>query len=95
MTAIYRPGPATAARRSAPPPAEAIAFERAPGQRVDGKVRSDADTRGAHSDAASNDRQLIDLPGPTAGFAVSQLSARTGLRLSGRADLFTVLPSIC
>ncbi|HEX3957444.1 MAG TPA: STAS domain-containing protein [Trebonia sp.] len=30
------------------------------------------------------------LPGPTAGFAVSQLSARTGLRLSGRADLDTV-----
>jgi hypothetical protein len=30
------------------------------------------------------------LPGPTAGFAVSQLSARTGLRLSGRADVDTV-----
>ena len=38
----------------------------------------------------SNFRHLIDLPGPTAGFAVSQLSARTGLRLSGRADLDTV-----
>jgi hypothetical protein len=30
------------------------------------------------------------VPGPTAGFAVSRLSARTGLRLSGRADLDTV-----
>ena len=32
----------------------------------------------------------IYQPGPTAGFAVSELSARTGLRLSGRADLSTV-----
>ena len=29
-------------------------------------------------------------PGLKAGFAVSELSARTGLRLSGRADLSTV-----
>jgi hypothetical protein len=57
MTAIFQPGPA--ARRSAPPSADAVALERA-------------------------------RPGPTAGFAVSQLSARTGLRLSGRADLDTV-----
>ena len=35
-------------------------------------------------------RRPIDLPGPKAGFVVSQLSARTGLRLSGRADLDTV-----
>lgn len=40
--------------------------------------------------AASEYRRLVGLPGPTAGFAVSQLSARTGLRLSGRADLDTV-----
>ena len=35
-------------------------------------------------------RRPIGLPGSTAGFAVSQLSAHTGLRLSGRAGLDTV-----
>jgi hypothetical protein len=46
--------------------------------------------RSAPPPAASEYRRLVALPGPTAGFAVSQLSARTGLRLSGRADLDTV-----
>lgn len=32
----------------------------------------------------------IFQPGPTAGFAVRELSARTGLRLAGWADLSTV-----
>ena len=43
--------------------------------------------RGARTAGAPDYRHLIALPGPTAGFAVSQLSARTGLRLSGRADV--------
>lgn len=88
MTPIYRPGPAT--RRRVPPPADAVALERDLRQRIGGEVRSGACSRGAHSAGASNDRHLSGPPGPMAGFAVSQLSARTGLRLSGRADLDTV-----
>jgi hypothetical protein len=88
MTAIFHPGPA--ARGSAPPSADAVALERDLRQRVGGVTRSDAGRRGAHSAGTLDYRHLIALPGPTAGFAVSQLSARTGLRLSGRADLDTV-----
>ena len=86
MTATYRPGPASTARRSAQPPADAVALEPDRRHRA-GETRSDAGSRGARTAGASDYRHLIALPGPTAGFAVSQLSARTGLRLSGRADL--------
>ena len=84
MTAISRPG------RCAPPSADAVALEPDRRQRAGGETRSDAGSRGARTAGASDYRHLIALPGPTAGFAVSQLSARTGLRLSGRADLDSV-----
>jgi hypothetical protein len=88
MTAIFPPGPA--ACRCAPASADAVALEPDRRQRAGGETRPDAGSRGARTAGASDYRHLIALPGPTAGFAVSQLSARTGLRLSGRADLDSV-----